>query len=171
MKYKGETFKAFCILLVLYIPCFTDCRQTKEVHDIIFTTKSLDTANFISPEDYPLYIIARDGNKYTNVEPFVRLPDYKNYKVIITTFSGGDIEPFDIHIVRSGVISRNSLNVTKYWSDLGDRGDYRKKYFEIYCDYTIRIDTEEREDGHTKRFTRFYRISDEGEFYKVDEEH
>ncbi|GHT40529.1 hypothetical protein AGMMS49965_08920 [Bacteroidia bacterium] len=42
-----------------------------------------------------------------------------------------------------------------------------KKKVKIYEDYTIKINTEERNNGPVYKSVNYYRISDEGKFYEL----
>jgi len=61
------------------------------------------------------------------------------------------------------------LNIAPRWSEPGnDENNYVVKKFIIYKDYIIRIDTEEKaENKEVKKFTKYYRINDKGDFYEV----
>ena len=139
--------------------------------DVIFSTQDLDSAIWLSPDEYPLKSIRHDGSVYNEIEPIIRLPDYKGFQIVIWAVLGaGDDIPYSLCVVKSGIMMLNkSLNIAPRWSEPGnDENNYVVKKFIIYKDYIIRIDTEEKaENKEVKKFTKYYRINDKGDFYEV----
>lgn len=136
--------------------------------DIIFSTKDLETAKRYSPDEYPLKTYGHDGKVYDNQSGIYLLPDYKNYSVVIERIEGGDNIGLYLSIVKEGTIQYGEGNLSiGDWSEPEGYGDYRNKYFEISSDFLIRIDTEEKTEGKIKKYTNYYRINDDGDFYEV----
>ena len=139
--------------------------------DVIFSTQDLDSAKWLSPDEYPLKSIGHDGGVYNNTNPIIRLPDYKGFPIVISAFTeAGDDIPYFLCVVKSGIRMLNkSLNISPRWSEPGnDENNYVYKNFIIYKNYIIRIDTEKKaENKEVKKFTKYYRINDKGDFYEV----
>lgn len=139
--------------------------------DTIFSTGDLDSSLWHSPNEFPLKYVGFDGNVYNNTYDIIRLPDYKNFQIVIWANAGaGDDIPYALCVVKSGIMMLNkSLNISPNWSEPGnDENNFCKKYFIIHKNYIIRIDTEEKaENKEVKKYTKYYRINDNGEFYVV----
>lgn len=136
---------------------------------IIFSTEDLDSAKWYSPTEYPLKAISHEGTIYDNIDYVIKLPNYKDYEVVIWSTPGGDDDPYALCIVKLGIMLVDpGLNVAPHWSEPGnDENNYCKKDFKIYEDYTIRIDTDEAQEGVAQKSTKYYRINDDGEFYEI----
>ena len=139
--------------------------------DVIFSTQDLDSAKWLSPDEYPLKSIGHDGGVYNNTNPVIRIPDYKGFPIVISAFTeAGDDIPYFLCVVKSGIIMYDeSLGISPRWSEPGnDENNYVYKRFIIYKNYIIRIDTEKKvENKEVKKFTKYYRINDKGDFYEV----
>jgi uncharacterized protein (TIGR02145 family) len=147
---------------------------------VIFSTKDLDSATFISPDKYPSKITCHDGKKYYNADGLIKLPNYKNFEIVIYSIPGGDTAPYTLCVVKPETTDVGCLNITPHWSE-PENGDnvYNKKTFKIYENYTIEIHTEEQgyteehdDRGESKygkplKYTKYYRINDKGDFYEV----
>jgi hypothetical protein len=169
------------LFTVSYSYIITKSNQSKieSKLDVIFSTQDLDSAIeyidssiWLSPNQFPLKSIAFDNDSvYNETEPVLRLPDYKGFQVVIWSFFGaGDDIPFALCIVKSGIMMLNkSLSISPRWSEPGnDENNYKYINFIIYKDYIIRVDTEEKaENKEVKKFTKYYRINDNGDFYEV----
>jgi len=146
---------------------------------VIFSTKDLDWgedgATWISPEKYPLKIISYDGKGTDdNDRHLKKLPDYKGFEIIIsTTYGERDNDSYDLSIVKEKIInwadSTVNLDIAPNWSEVyNEENNYRRKTFKIYKDYTIEINTKEKlENNEIQKYTKYYRINDNGEFYEV----
>jgi len=155
--------------------------KSENEENVIFSTKDLDWENGakrLSPEEYPLKIITYDGKGPYDTEDgemIIKLPDYRGFEIVIWTTSGGDDDPYSLAVVKEKIIkldSATSLSITPHWSEPGnEENNYCRKTFKIYKDYTIEINTdeklEERHDNEAKKYTKYYRINDKGEFYEV----
>jgi len=140
--------------------------------NIIFSTEDLDNATWCSPDEYPLKAMNYEGKIYDNVDYLIKLPDFKKFKVVIWSTAGGDSDPYALCLVKSGIMYLDtSLDISPYWSEPGnDKNNYCNKTFKIYKDYTIEINTVEKaEGGKVKKYTKYYKINDEGDFYEVKE--
>jgi hypothetical protein len=145
--------------------------------DVIFSTQDLDSATchldssiWLSPDEFPLKYIGHDGNIYNATDPVIRLPDYKGFQIVIWALFDADDMGYALCVVKSGIMLLNkSLGISPRWSESGnDENNYVYKKIIIYKDYLIRIDTEEKaENKEVKKFTKYYRINDNGEFYEV----
>jgi uncharacterized protein (TIGR02145 family) len=147
-------------------------------YKIIFSTENLDSAALISSDKYPLKVIDYEGKIVDNEDDLIKLPGYKEFEIFISIFYGGDTDPHSLSVVKSGVII-DGLNVTPHWGEPGNFNVYEHKTFKIYEDYTIEIYaeeqnyTQERDDkGEPKysmplKYTKYYRINDNGDFYEV----
>ena len=162
------------LLILFSVSCrITKSNQTKieSKLDIIFSTQDLDSTINLFPNEFPLKCIGHDGKIYNNDDPIIRLPDYKDFQIVIWIYdSAGDDIPYALCVVKSGIMMLNkSLSITPRWYDVGnDENNYLFKKFIIYKNYIIRIDTEEKaENKKVKKFTKYYRINDNGEFYEV----
>ncbi len=162
------------LLTVSYSYIITKSNQTKIESnlDVIFSTQDLDSAIWLSPDEFPLKSIAFDDDSvYNETEPVIRLPDYKGFQIVIWSFGGaGDDIPYGLCVVKSGIMMLNeSLDISPRWSEPGnDENNYVYIKFIIYKDYIIRIDTEKKvENKEVKKFTKYYRINDKGDFYEV----
>ncbi|MDG5817028.1 hypothetical protein QA601_18165 [Chitinispirillales bacterium ANBcel5] len=129
----------------------------KDHKNVIYSTKNFENAELIKPTG--------DAHMY---ERLVKLPpELDKFKIHVLT--GGDnimyylqsehLENFDFSA---------SLDVSPIWEEPCEDCDYRKKHFEVYSNYTIRIDTEQRLDGEISEYTNFFRIDDEGNFYEIE---
>ena len=160
------------LFTVSYSYIITKSNQTKIESnlDVIFSTQDLDSAIWLSPDEFPLKSIGHDGNVYNEIEPIIRLPDYKNFQIVIYAFFDADDIPYLLTVVKSGIMNINeSLDISPRWSEVGnDENNYVLKKIIIYKDYIIRIDTEKKaENKEVKKFTKYYRINDKGDFYEV----
>jgi hypothetical protein len=163
------------MLFLFTVSCsyiITKSNQTKIESnlDVIFSTRDLDSAIWLSPDEFPLKSIGHDGGVYNNTNPIIRLPDYKDFQIVIWVETAGDYFLYDLCVVKSGIMMLNkSLNIAPRWSEPGnDENNYVYKNFIIYKNYIIRIDTEEKaENKEVKKFTKYYRINDNGDFYEV----
>jgi hypothetical protein len=174
--------------------CLENATEIKlSENKVVFTTKDLkktawpkrndlENATWISPDKYPLKSIGHDGKIYDNKDYLLKLPNYKNFEIVIWLGEGADNIPYALCIVKSGIIMAldKSLDITPDWSDPEDYDNvYCRKTFKIYDDYTIEIYTEEKgytderdEDGNFKygkaqKYTKYYRINDNGDFCEV----
>ncbi|PKQ61189.1 hypothetical protein BZG01_19770 [Labilibaculum manganireducens] len=142
----------------------------KNTDDVIVTNSIFSDRNILSSEDA---IKKYDIKEYFNNggdDAFISLPDYKEFNVVIHILYGDENTMYYLSVIKSGRINLSkALDVTKNWSEPGDEGDYKKKYFEISSDYLIRIDTEEKTDDEIKKYTNNYRINNNGDFYEVKE--
>lgn len=140
--------------------------------EVIFSTQELDSSIWLSPNQFPLQYIGLDGNVYNNTDEIIRLPDYKDFQIVIYAITeAGDDIPFALCVVKSGIMMLNkSLDISPRWSEPGnDENNYCYKHFIIYKNYVIRIDIEEKaENKGVKKFTKYYRINDNGEFYEIE---
>jgi hypothetical protein len=149
---------------------------------IIFSTKDIENAAWLSPDKYPLKNIGHDGKIYDNEDYLIKLPDYKDFEIVIWSTPGGDDNPYALCVVKSGIIMalNESLDITPRWSEPGnDDNVYCRKTFKIYEDYTIEIYTEEKgyvderdekgelKYGKAQKYTKYYRINDNGDFCEV----
>ena len=136
---------------------------------IIFSTKDIDNAKWYSPDEYPLKAIGHDGKIYNNVDYLIKLPNYKDFEIVIWSTEGGDNIPYALCVVKSGIIYVGaSLSITPYWSEPGnDENNYCKKTFNIYKGYTIEINTEDCKDGKIQKDRKYFKINDEGDFYEA----
>lgn len=168
------------LFTVSYSYIITKSNQTKIESnlDVIFSTRDLDSSIYhydssiwLSPDEFPLKSIGHDGNVYNNTNNIIRLPDYKDFQIVIWVIDeAGDDIPYFLCVVKSGIMmSHKSLGISPRWSEPGnDENNYVFKKFIIYKDYIIRIDTEEKaENKEVKKFTKYYRINDNGDFYEV----
>ncbi len=148
----------------------TNQSKTESNLDVIFSTQDLDSAIWLSTDEFPLKLTAYDGSVYNATEPVIRLPDYKGFQIVIwAEFDSDDLLCY-LCVVKSGIMMLNKgLDISPSWYDMGnDKNNYVFKKFIIYKDYIIRIDTEEKaENKEVKKFTKYYRINDNGEFYEV----
>jgi len=145
-------------------------KNTETNLDIIFSTENLESAKWYSPDEYPLKIIGHDGGIYDNVDDVIKLPSYNKFEIIIWSTPSGDDIPYILCVVKEKIIDTDSgLNITPHWSEPGnDENNYSKKTFKIYKDYTIEINTEEkREDDEVQKYTKSYKINNEGSFYEL----
>ena len=142
---------------------------TEKEGNLLFSTNDLENAKRYSPEEYPLKAVGHDGKVYDSVDYLIKAPDYKRFQLIIWFTAAGDDIPYALCVVKDGVYNINDgLSITPRWSEPGnDENNYRYEYFEIYEDYTIRIDTEMGNEGVVEKHTKYYRISDDGEFYEI----
>lgn len=132
----------------------------------IFSTEDLKDAWWLLPSDYPLVVRNAEGELYENPDPFVRLPNYNGFGVVITNDGNGDYDIYDLYIVKNGVIDLTAgLEFTPLWATINDEeNNYTRRKFEIYEDYSlIRIDTEEAADGKVSTDTSYYFIDEEGD--------
>jgi len=141
-------------------------------NEVIFSTEDLKNVKWLSPEEYSLKNIGDKEGMYSN-EYVTKLPDYKGFEIFITT-SGGNDDPYTLCIVKEKILRLNydiSLDITPNWSIPGKKeNNYRRNTFKIYKDYMIEINTDEKlENNEAKKYTKYYRINDNGEFYDVSE--
>jgi hypothetical protein len=149
---------------------------------IIFTTKDLENATLYSPNEYPLKIIGHDGKIYNNVYEVIKLPNYKGFEIVIPLDDYGDNNLYRLRVVKSGIIMTldKSLDITPDWSEPENYDNvYCRKTVKIYEDYTIEIYTEEKgyvnerdekgelKYGKAQKYTKYYRINDNGDFCEV----
>jgi len=162
------------LFTVSYSYIITKSNQTKIESnlDVIFSTQDLlDSVIWQYPDEFPLKYIGYDGNVYNATEPVIRLPDYKGFQIVIWALFDADDMDYNLCVVKSGIMMLNkSLDIAPRWYYMGgnDENNYVSKKFIIYKDYIIRIDTEEKaENKEVKKFTKYYRINDNGDFYEV----
>jgi len=150
--------------IILFALLLLSCNKT-----VIFSTKDLENAKWHSPDEYPLKIIGHDGKIYDNVDNVIKLLDYNKFEIIIWSTDGGDDIPYSLCVVKEKIINVDSgLNITPHWSEPGnDENNYSKKTFKIYSDYTIEINTEEKENNDLQKHTKYYKINNDGNFYEV----
>jgi hypothetical protein len=148
--------------------------KTKPNLEVIFSTKDLDleTAKWLSPDEYPLKTIGHDGKIYDHERPIIKPPDYNGFEVVIWSEpEAGDDIPYILYVVKEKILDANpGLSITPHWSEPGnDENNYCEKTFKIYSDYTIEINTEEKEENEdVQKYTKYYRINDSGNFYEVE---
>jgi len=160
-------------VIVLAFLVFIGCKEESEV---IFSAKDWDwenSAKWISPKEYSLQIFENEEGIYANVDVdmIVKLPDYKGFEIVIWRTPGGDNNAISLCIVKEKIVnfaSATSLDISN-WSDPGNaENNYHIKTFKIYKDYMIEINTEERRENYeVQKYTKYYRINDDGEFYEV----
>jgi hypothetical protein len=139
---------------------------------VILSTKDLDVLDYVSSRELPFKRINNEGN-IIGYEYFIsKLPAINNHTVLLVCDDNFDYPIYKISVLQNGnIYDKESLSITPHWAQPNNEEDfYTKKYFEIYEDYTIRIDTEEAVDGVVSKFTKYYRISDDGEFYEIEKE-
>ncbi len=134
---------------------------------IIFSTEDINTADLIPESDIEKKLGIRD---YTMdyggpSSDFILVSE----KFFIEVGYGDDNTHYSLFLNNSSekLDFEKSLNISPYWGEPWEGGDYKKKKFEIYSDYLIHIKTEEYSEGDTTRYENFYRINDQGEFYEV----
>jgi hypothetical protein len=138
-----------------------DSLPEKRENGVLFSIEDLDSAAWISPTEYPLKKIGHDGELYDNKDYLLKLPNYKNFEIVILSASGKNNEPYIFGVVKSGILHVDTnLTITPQWDN-----SYRKKTFKIYNDYTVQIDTENKENNYSPEYTEYYRINDNGDFY------
>jgi len=176
---KISTISLLILFTVSFSYIITKSNQSKIESnlDVIFSTQDLDSviwhldsAIWQYPDEFPLKYIGHDGNVYNATEPVIRLPDYKGFQIVIWALFDADDMGYALCIVKSGIMMLNkSLDISPKWYNMGnDENNYVVKKFIIYKDYIIRIDTEEKEENkEVKKFTKYYRINDKGDFYEV----
>jgi len=156
-------------LLTLFLASCND-------NEVIFSAKNWDwenSAKWISPKEYSLRIFENEEGIYANVDidMIVKLPDYKGFEIVIWRTPGGDNNAISLCVVKEKMVnfaSATSLDISN-WVDPGNaENNYHIKTFKIYKDYMIEINTEDRQKNYeVRKYTKYYRINDDGEFYEV----
>ena len=146
----------------------------KDVNNVIFSSQNIINNNivWISPTDCHLSSIGWDGKLYNNTMKYAKLFSNGDCSVILMCFDeAGDIVPWNLSVVKAKIITKETLDVTPQWEDLGDdiNHSYRNIYFEIYKDFKIKIVTEKGDKNKIQKYTKYYRINNEGKFYEVKE--
>lgn len=156
-----------------------DCRSldsiikqhTDTTSIVIFSTENLEILGNCRVEK-KLKCFGYDNEIIDHEFYAYNLPDFKSYKVVIMYDDFSDSSLYLLSIVRQGAIYYNeSLDITPESStpDVDD-GVYEIIRFKIFSDHMIKIYTEKSNDGHTiEKYTKYYRINDEGKFYEVKE--
>jgi hypothetical protein len=117
---------------------------------IIFSTPNLSSTDLLTAEEIKQktsYVGHSDNS-------FIVLPSFEDKEIIIVLLEGGDFEMYylciidEVGFIKIDRSNLKNLNISPYWAQPDNEENfYTKKYFEIYEDYTIRIDTEEAIDG------------------------
>ncbi|GBU25926.1 hypothetical protein R83H12_02593 [Fibrobacteria bacterium R8-3-H12] len=160
----------FSLLALFIASCNEKAAKTTNL-EVIFSTKDLESAKWLSPDEYPLKAVGHDGKIYDNVDYLIKLPDYNGFEIVIWSTPAGDDVPYILYVVKEKIIPINTgLNISPHWSEPGnDENNYLENTFKIYKDYTIEINTEEkRENSDVQKYTKYYRINDKGDFYEVN---
>lgn len=93
------------------------------------------------------------------------LPPFRSFKVIVIYDDNSDVPIYFLSIIHDNKIYEDeSLDITPHWETYDD---YGIKEFKIFSDYTIKIFTDEEVNGEQKKYTKYFRINDEGKFYEV----
>ena len=136
--------------------------------DAMFSSKDLDLAQWMLPEEFPLSVLEYDGKISDNTDLLTRLPDYNGDTVVISKKIKGDGAVYTLYVVKSGVL-QNGLDITPHYVVSKDKRAYSFKDFVINKDYRISIYTEEKEAGERPQSGGDnYRIDNFGEFYKAN---
>jgi len=134
----------------------------------MFSSKDLDLAQWMLPEEFPLKVLEYDGKISDNTALLTRLPDYNGDTVVISKKIKGDDAVYTLYVVKSGVL-QNGLDITPHFVVSKDKRAYSFKDFVINKDYRISIYTEEKEAGERPQSGGdYYRIDNFGEFYKAN---
>ena len=134
----------------------------------MFSSKDLDLAQWMLPEEFPLSVLEYDGKISDNTALLTRLPDYNGDTVVISKKIKGDDAVYTLYVVKSGVL-QNGLDITPHFVVSEDKRTYSFKDFVINKDYRISIYTEEKEAGERPQSGGdYYRIDNFGEFYKAN---
>jgi len=156
-------------LLTLFLASCND-------NEVIFSAKDLDwesKAKWISPKEYSLQILENEEGIYANVDVdmIVKLPDYKGFEIVIWLTPSGYNNAISLCIVKEKIVnfaSDASLDISNWVDPDNAENNYRIKTFKIYKDYAIEINTEEKKGkDEVQKYTKYYRINDDGEFYEV----
>ena len=134
----------------------------------MFSSKDLDLAQWMLPEEFPLSVLEYDGKISDNTDLLTRLPDYNGDTVVISKKTKGDGAVYTLYVVKSGVL-QNGLDITPHYVVSKDKRAYSFKDFVINKDYRISIYTEEKEAGERPQSGGdYYRIDNFGEFYEAN---
>jgi len=135
----------------------------------ILTTNDLEVLERISVNDAHEKLGLITDGVYDNYVDFIKIGKYAKFTIIIEVLTGGDNLMYYLTVIKDGKTKmyEDAINITPFWSEPWEGGDYKKKEFEIFEDYLIHIKTEEYSEGDTTRYENYYRISDQGEFYEV----
>lgn len=193
---KNNTIVLFSVLFILMLTLFNCANKTKkenrsDLNDTIIksdlnnedyhvkartsdnkailTTDDLEVSERISVNDaHEKLGLITDGVKDIYVD-FIKIGKYDKFTIIIEVLTGGDYLMYYLTVIKDGKTKKyeDAINITPYWGEPWEGGDYKKKEFEIFEDYLIHIKTEEYSEGDTTRYENYYRISDQGEFYEV----
>lgn len=137
---------------------------------VLFSTADLINIEWVNAQDFDFKAVNYKGEIYESQEDVCVLQEFPNFCLVIERLVGGDYYFYALRIAESNVMKQNGLNISPKWSD-PDEEEYRKINFNIFSDYTIRIETEEklRNSKEGSFTTQFFRISNVGEFYEVSE--
>ena len=138
--------------------------------NIIFSTSDLFSSDWLTSDEIEqkTSYIGHSDNSY------IILPLFKNREIVIVLLDDGDFEMYYLCLIVDGFVKVDnnliSLDITPDWSEPENEVNvYCKKTFKIYEDYTIEINTEEKNgDSKVKKYTKNYRINDEGNFYEIE---
>lgn len=134
--------------------------------DTLFSSNNLNSANFLPPDSIPLELITIYGDKVNNRYSLLELGKYNGYPVVIVCGDDGDDVNYVIFVVFSNKIyAKKRLNVTPIY--YMSRNEFVKKKFVVYKDFTFKIDTEKNTEEEVTKYTQYYRINDEGDFYEI----
>ncbi|MBR4690410.1 MAG: hypothetical protein IKO90_08100 [Bacteroidales bacterium] len=182
--------KRIIIISLLFVACVS-C--TTKQPKVIFSSENLDSVQWIiqtydsvsdtwiSPKENQLWCLGRDGTMFDYSQgygnEYARLPDYKDYQIVIACNDAGDNVPIDLCVVKSGIMMlNNALDITHSWLDYDEdeQGNVIEKVtikeVVIYEGYLICIKTYEQIDYEQRKYVRtnYYKINDDGDFYEVD---
>lgn len=143
---------------------------------ILYSTADLLNAKLLSPEQLskklPSLSLSLDKIESLNRDGmmFIIIGRYKSHNVIIEYLEGDNIVYYIGCVKTKLFFLEDGVNVSPEWEEPeNDINCYEKRKFELYADYLLRVDTEEMLDGVKKKYTKYYRINDEGKFYEVKE--
>ena len=140
---------------------------------IIFSTIDLSSSDLLTPEKTMQKTLLREYYDNGATFSFIVLPSFNNKEIVIELREGGDYPMYYLCVINAGIVDvRKSLNITPHWSEPGnEENNYSKKAFKIYNDYKIEINTEEKqENSDVQKYTKYYKINDDGDFYEVKHE-
>lgn len=141
---------------------------------ILYSTVDLLNAKLLSLEELskklPSISLSSDKIESLNMDGFIIIGRYKSHNIIIEYIEGDNLVYY-IGCVKTKLFFLNDgVNVSPEWGEPENEINcYEKRKFELYTDYLLRVDTEEMLDGVKKKYTKYYRINDEGKFYEVKE--
>lgn len=144
---------------------YMDTLERLKDKEIIFSTSDLITSTKISVTEEKKVLNLTDTISSGGFETYIILPPYTDKDVVIKCVEADENNIYTLCTYVAGE-EIDYLFISPFHAD-PSLDPCEKKYFEIYKDYTIKIYTEEANEGEITRKINYYKIDDKGSFERL----